>query len=159
MTDKQYTLTVTETQAQVLIQALEVMARLGIGQFRDALDLLPMQEFRPPGWHEDMEAIGRILSKHTIGGVEGHRISLGISHADTSPQAKSAWDMYQVIRHRLSWDRAVWDGTIDSPDAPRDWSKMLGVHYDEPMRTGPEPLAKIERVEKVWRKRAKDVAP
>jgi hypothetical protein len=52
--------------------------------------------------------------------------------------------MYQVIRHRLSWDRAVEDGTIASPDAPRDWSKMLGVNYDEPMRTGPEPLAKIE---------------
>ena len=147
MTDKQYTLTVTETQAQVLIQALEVMARLGIGQFRDALDMLPLKEHRPPGWNADVDAIGRILSKYMIGGVEGYRSSLGISNEATSPLAKSAWDMYQVIRHRLSWDRAVEDGTIASVDAPRDWSKMFGVHYDSPMRTGPEPLAKIERVE------------
>jgi len=146
MTDKQYVLTLTETQAQVLIQALEVMARLGIGQFRDALDLLPLKEIFPAGWHEDMEAIGRILSKYMIGNVDGYRSSLGISHADTSPQAKSAWDMYQVIRHRLAWDRAYSDGIVASPDAPRDWSKMLGVHYDEPMRMGPEPLATIERL-------------
>lgn len=63
-----YTLTVTTAQAETLILATEILARLGIGQFRDALERLPTREFMPDGWHEDMDSIGKILSRHMIGG-------------------------------------------------------------------------------------------
>lgn len=128
-----YTITVTRQQAQTLQTACEVLARLGIGQFRDALDHLPTGEFRPSDWHDDMDAIGEILSKHTPSHVDGDR---------TSAVAKDAWDLYQVIRHRLSWDAAIERGDIQ-PGQPRDWQKMMGVNYDTPMQTGVEALAQI----------------
>jgi hypothetical protein len=52
-----------------------------------------------------------------------------------------------VIRHRQSWDKAVAEGIVASVDAPRDWSKMMGVNYDEPFRASEEPLAKVEKCE------------
>ena len=142
-----YTLTLTEKQAETLMIASEVLARLGIGQFRDALEWLPRREAYPEGWHNDMAAIGMILSRHMIGRVNGYHSDLGIHNDDVHPTPKIAWDLYQVIRHRLAWDKAVAEGVVDSPDSPRNWTAMLGVHYDEPMKSSAEPLAEIRRVD------------
>lgn len=136
-----YTMTVTKEQAQTLIQATEILARLGIGQFRDALECLPTREFLPDGWHEDMDSIGRILSRHMIGGIDGYRSSLGIHHKDVRKEAQTAWDLYQVLRHRLAWDRAVREGIVESADSPRKWPEMMQTHYDEPMKVSDQPLA------------------
>ena len=141
-----YTLTLTEKQAETLMIASEVLARLGIGQFRDALEWLPTRDSCPEGWHDDMTAIGRILSRYMIGCGDGYHSNLGIQNSDVRPTPKIAWDLYQVIRHRLAWDNAVAEGVIDSPDAPRKWTAMLGVHYDDPMQSSAEPLAEIRRV-------------
>ena len=94
-----------------------------------------------------MTAIGKILSRYMIGCVDGYHSNLGIYNDEVRPEAKSAWDLYQVIRHRLAWDNAVAEGVIDSPDAPRNWTAMLGVHYDKPMTSSAEPLAEIRRVD------------
>lgn len=139
---KTYTLHITRQQALTLQVACEVLARLGLGQFRDALEHLPTSEWRPEGWNEDMDAIGAILSKHTIQGVDGWRHSLGIGNDKTGDTAKDAWDLHCVIRHRLSWDAAIERGDIQ-PGEPRKWPEMMGVSYDEPMRHGKEPLARI----------------
>jgi hypothetical protein len=140
-----YRLTITERQAWIISQAMEVFARLGIGQFRDALELLPLKD-RPHDktWHEDMDRIGRILATHNKESVDGWNCSLGIGNEKTADSAKVAWDLYQVIRKQLSWDQAIAGGVVQSHDSPRDWSKMMGCHYDDPMKMGPEPLGKIE---------------
>lgn len=141
-----YTLTVTKAQAQTLKVACEVLARLGLGQFRDALDHLPTIEHRPEGWHEDMDAIGYILSKYTHGHVDGRQANLGIHNPKTREGTKQAWDLYQVIRHRLSWDAAIARGDIQ-PGQPRDWHKMMGVNFDEPTQIGKQPLARMRSEE------------
>lgn len=142
---KRYTIELTEHQAQTMATACEVLARLGIGQFRDALEKLPTTEYRPQGWNDDMDTIGRMLSKHTIGNVDGWRSSLGINHEKVREQSKDAWDLYQVIRHRLSWDRAIADGITDGKS--RNWSGgMMGVNYDEPHKTSDQPLAIIKEM-------------
>lgn len=138
-----YTLTLSKEQAQVLSQACEVLARLGIGQFRDALEWLPVTEFRPDGWHEDMETIGMLLSKHMKHNVDGYRSNLGIHHKDVSEQARIAWDLYQVIRYRTAWDRAIEQGIV-KPGEQRKWPEMMQVHYDTPSKTSTEPLATME---------------
>jgi hypothetical protein len=58
-----------------------------------------------------------------------------------------AWDLYQVVRHKLSWEGAVERGVIESEDSPRNWSEMMTVNYDTPMKFGTEPLAKMERID------------
>lgn len=127
-----YTLHLSEAQARTISHACEVLARLGIGQFKDALECLPLKEFRPDGWHEDMEGIAHILKKHTtvMHGVGAYH---AISSHKTSDRSKTAWDLYQVVRHRLAWDA--------NPEGDH-----MSVMFDQPMKTGPDPLAFMEKV-------------
>jgi len=142
--DKSYQVTLTKNQAQVLMVATEVLARLGIGQFRDALRHLPLSEYSPPGWHEALDTIGCILSQFTKDNVDGYRSSLGIHNSKTGEDSKIAWDLYQVLRHHLSWEDAVAEGKVESMNGRRNWDTMMTVNYDEPMVSSLEPLAKIE---------------
>ena len=134
-----YTMTLNETQAGTVQIACEVLARLGIGQFRDALEQLPTTEFVPDGWHEDMAAVENILRRHMQpNGKTPNQIS-------TREQHQTAWDLYTLVRHRLSWDRAIDEGRI-KPGEPRKWPEMMTVNYDDPHHTSKQPLAKIEEV-------------
>src|SRR5574340_577948 len=109
-----YTLTITAQQAQVLSAACEILARLGIGQYDDALRHLPQREgIDWSAWHDDVRTIGQMLSKHMPNGIDGYRSSLGINHTKASEESRAAWDLYQVIRHRLAWDRAIAEGITD----------------------------------------------
>lgn len=142
---KMYNLKITENQAYALSRACEILARLGIGQFRDALEEIPREKMVPEGWHEDMHEIGRILSRHTKRCVDGWKSSLSIHSEDVSETSKIAWDLYQVVRHQLAWDKAIKNGAVKSMSSQRDWSRMMGVMYDEPIVTSLEPLAEISK--------------
>ena len=133
-----YTLTLTATQAATISHACEVLARLGMGQYKDALECLPTKELCPDGWHEDMQAIGHILSKHA--NVHGLRYSQK-HEARRTAMSNVAWDLHQVTRHRLAWDRARADGRTG--DKPPTWC----VSFDEPLQTSPEPLPQMTAVE------------
>jgi hypothetical protein len=139
---KTYTLTLTEAQAQTLSRGMDIIARLGIGQFRDALEQLPLVKDYAHGWHDDMDVIGLILAKYTIDGVNGWNSSLGIHHNKVSESTRIAWDLYQVVRNRLAWDWAIAHGIVKEGEQ-RKWPEMMQVHYDEPSKVSNEPLAKI----------------
>lgn len=138
MNERTYTLHINAAQAATISKACEVLGRLGMGQYKDALECLPTREFCANGWHEDMDAIGHILKKYaSIWGLgTGH----GITHRDTPETSKVAWDLYQVTRHRLAWDKAQAEG--HEGDSPPRWS----VDFDNPMKTSKEPLAWMEKV-------------
>lgn len=138
---KKYKVELTERQLATLSSAAELVARLGIGQYRDAFEWLPIRsDISWSDYYADVDAIGDIISKYTSS-------DLGVSNPDTSSTSKIAWDLYQSFRRELAWDRAVDDGIIESRNSPRDWSEMMGVHYDEPMKISEEPLAVVEKVE------------
>jgi hypothetical protein len=145
VTTTTYTLHINKTQAQTLAMACEVLARLGMGQFRDALEHLPRATpIDYDLWHRDMEAMSAMLCRHMVSGVDGWRSSLGIYHQQIDPTAQVAWDLYAVIRHRLAWDGAVVAGTVSSIDAARQWPSMMGVCFDRPDHVADGvPLAKI----------------
>ena len=52
-------------------------------------------------------------------------------------------DLHQVIRHRLSWDRAIAEGVTDG--TKREWPAMMQTWYDEPAKYSEEPLATMEK--------------
>lgn len=134
-----YVLHLTAAQAATISKACEVLGRLGMGQYKDALECLPVREFCATGWHEDMDAIGHILKKYAP--IWGLGMGQGITHRETPETSKVAWDVYQVTRHRLAWDQARADG--HTGDSPPMWS----VNYDRPMKTSAEPLAWMEKTE------------
>jgi len=120
-----YTLILTARQAAEISSACEIVARLQMGQVDMALRELP-------GDHpKDYDALREI--QQMIERLVPAKIERGDS---------IAWDLYQVIRHRLSWDRAIERGEIKEGDR-RKWPEMMGVSYDEPMKKGDEPLAVI----------------
>jgi hypothetical protein len=142
-----YTLTVTKNQAKTIRKAVEIFARLGIGQFRDALDVLPKKEAYSKDWHDDMHTIGQILRKYMIGDVDGWRSSLGIRSEKVAQECQAAWDIHQVIRRKLSWDYAIEKGWVKGELDQRNLHEMVGVNYDDPMQVGMEPLAEIKGIE------------
>jgi hypothetical protein len=142
-----YTLTLTDRQMHVISRACEVIARLGIGQLPEALRELPKPDSGIDWieWNTDCEAVCKIMSKYLPGNINGWNSNLSIHHADNG--ARIAWDLHQVIRHRLAWDSATARGITDG--TTRDWSQMLGVHFDAPSKTAEEPLATVGREQEV----------
>ena len=63
------------------------------------------------------------MRKHVKRGIDGIRSSTGISNADED--ARTAWDLHAVIRHRLAWDRAIAEGVTDG--TKREWPAMMQV--------------------------------
>jgi hypothetical protein len=144
---KTYTLTITEAQAQALSSACEFLSRIQLGQWREITDWLPLQ--KPIDYtelHQDEKIIGAILSKHMIENIDGGASSLGIGHPDLPKNNGVLYDLHCVIRKKLAWERAVEQGIIESEDSPRKWPEMMQVCYDDPMKWGDEPLAKMDRV-------------
>ena len=109
-----YTLELTEKQLGIVQYATDLIARLGIGQVKESFEHLPLQKDRDwSEFHNDVRSIERLISKHTIENVDGYGSHLGIHNDKVALNAKIAWEIHQVIRHRLSWDRAITKGVTD----------------------------------------------
>lgn len=144
---KTYTLTITEKQARVLQEATDLLQRVQLGQWREIEDNLPLK--KPVDYEElrnDFQIIGAILSKHMINNVDGYSSSLGIGNENLPESNGILYDLHCVIRHKLSWERAVEEGIIESETSERKWPEMMTVNYDPPMKWGTEPFAKMERI-------------
>ena len=114
---KKYTIEVTEKQAYVMRDALEVLSRLQIGQVWAATDNLPSDSNKVRDW--DMQKA--LEAAYAPFEPASHK------HNDAS---EIAWDLYTVIRHHLAWDNNPQGG--------------IGVSFDSPMQHGSEPLADIK---------------
>lgn len=144
---KTYTLTITEEQARALQYATDLLQRVQLGQWDEIVDWLPLET--PIDYnqlHKDKRLIGEILSHHMKYGFNGMNSSLGIGHQDLPKNNGILYDLHCVIRRKLAWERAVEEGVIESENSPRKWPEMMQVCYDDPMKWGNEPLAKMERI-------------
>lgn len=141
MTERKYTITVTERQARIISDACDLVARMGIGQWPEFIHHLPGIERMK--WNDIREDLMPIMSGYLVPtlGIDGWNSSLGVGSDKSAPDTDEAFDLHAVIRHRLAWDRATDNGITDG--VTRNWPAMMGVHYDEPMHWGKEPLAGI----------------
>ena len=142
-----YTIAVTAEQARIISDACELLARLGTGQWPEFIDYMP-EPLAFHGRHDAVEALrpvmADLLRQYSPAGayIDGYQSHLGIFNELAARGAREAWDLHQVIRHRLAWDRAIAEGRTDG--TTRNWADgMMGVDYDEPMHAGSEPLAEI----------------
>ena len=143
---KTYTITVTEDQAKCIQDATELLSRIMGGQWNEIGDWLPLRkDMDYEEYHQDMDIIGAILSKHMKDGIDGRSASFGVGCPHLHRYHDIAWDLCRVIKHHTSWQYAMEQGWVEDFNSPRDWTNMLGCAYDEPMVFGVEPLAKMER--------------
>ena len=133
----EYNLTINKEQARVICEALEVYSRLKHGQIDELRNLFRDRWCKPNGlFNWDSEYLFVELKARIFPELD-RNASYGVGNK-VYPESSVAWDVMQVLRHRLAWDRLKDEGK----DKPEHW----GVHYNEPMRFGSEHLAHIEVV-------------
>lgn len=126
--DYPYQLFITESQAQILVDALDLYSRIGAGQLEEIAHVL---RINPGTQHEKVAAVEELAKEASncwMGRAGGHH---GISSEKVHDAFRVAWDLQQVIRHRLAWDRNPKGG--------------IQVNFDEPLKSSKEPLATIKR--------------
>lgn len=126
---QQYCLTISEEQADIISRALDLYERVGgLGQIEVVAE--------PWIFRRDANALElarRALdqAKLYLTGFE-YGASYGIYSEGVPDEYRVAYDLQQVIRYRLAWDKTPEGG--------------IGVWFDKPHRTGKVSLAKIEHV-------------
>ena len=130
-----YNITVTENQARLIAQAMDLVSRIQMGQWYEFIDWLPpTKNFCR---HHLREQLQPVMSEHFRKtkpadcpfAIDGWGSHYGI-HSEYIPDtARVAWDLQKVIEHRLAWDRQPEGG--------------FTVDFDGPRHVGGEPLAKI----------------
>ena len=137
-----YQLKVSEEQAQVITDALELYARVGMGQL-DHIGEHPDLQMRILKREEiSFDTIRSILEmvKQTVFDLPPN-VYHSLGCPEISDKNRVAYDLVQVIRHRLFWDRA-------ETRAKSDDGVVVGVVYDNtPMHFAKEPLATIDRID------------
>lgn len=134
-----YTMTITENQARLIAQAIELVSRIQIGQWYEFIDWLPQQHLFCG--HNLREQLQPVMSEHFRKtkpegcqyAIDGWGRHYGIYSEFVRDTARVAWDLQKVIQHRLAWDRNPEGG--------------FTVDFDGPHHVGEEPLAIIKRVE------------
>ena len=132
--DRQYRLTMNSHQASILREALECYSRLKAGQF----DMVMQDCFmdRMCGNHDKVTLACDLLKAILL--PELHRnASFGVGSKEY-PEHTVAWDIVQVVRHRLAWDRLK--------DQGKEEPEYYGVSFNEPMGFSDQPLPSIEEV-------------
>lgn len=129
MSASTYRLTLSEQQTAIVCRALEFYERVGgMGQIEEVLD--PWRFRCQDGAVEHARAALDEAKLHLTG--FDRCSSFGIHSEKVPDEYRVAYDLQQVIRHRMAWDRTPEGG--------------FGVWFDKPHQTSRSPLAAIERI-------------
>jgi hypothetical protein len=125
-------LTFNVEQAYVLRDALESYSRMKAGQFDTVIrDLFRDRYCQGDFNHENTDNACREL-KLLVFPELNYNTSYGVG-SRVYPEGTIAWDIMQVIRHKLAWDKL--EG---------EQPKYFGVQYGTPMKFSDQPLPEIE---------------
>lgn len=132
--NKRYTLTITEEQANVLIKALDLYKRIGMGQIDEIKHVTVPAPGHKYKWVE-LDQTMAILKLQLLGWPHINTAH-SIMSKDLPDQFRVAWDIQQVVRNRLAHD------SLKPGEKPG-----IYVYFDEPRQTSKEPLPEIKQVE------------
>lgn len=127
-------------------EALELYSRIAMSQLEE-IARHPAIERRAVGlpfaeWDDlrnGLEEQARLMRASLFPGLAGSSY-YGIGSRAIGNEARLAWDLQQVLRHRLAWDAAGNPSKRIMPD-------MIQVMYDEPMGWSGRPMPTFERLE------------
>jgi hypothetical protein len=124
MEDGKITLTMDIKRAYSVMRSLELVARIGMGQFKE------IAEFMHPFMDWDSKNEIEIYLKEKLKPELTSNAYYGVACDRVPIDSKVAWGAYQHIRRELSWARAGKDWRKDQ----RVWGEMGGVNFDNPMK-------------------------
>lgn len=129
-TTKHYVVLFSREQLQGVQLALEVLARLQIGQIGPALDEMLNNSDKSRCFdYEIQDKIERLIKPYLD--LERNQ-SWGVGKFKSTD---TLWDMYEVIRNRMAWDQALESGRItqEEYDQRIPDKDMWSNQYDTPM--------------------------
>jgi hypothetical protein len=127
--EPKFVLTLTASQAQTLVEALDLFSRIGIGQINEVESVVTRYGMdRKEHSYEAVKNALDFIKLELMGFQQGG--SYGIFHQKVHNIFKEAWDLQQVIRHKLAWTANPGGG--------------FGVNFHEPMKSGSTPLATMD---------------
>jgi hypothetical protein len=141
---KEYNLHLTGEQADTIVKALNLFMRVGMGEFTEILEHPTIRTARlstpgslpePHNWRESLFRIQREVFPKLRSG------NYGITSPEIGDENRIAYDLFQVIQHRRSWDEPFGQAAV----AIENGHTPTGVNFQEPMQVGPQPLARIEK--------------
>lgn len=121
-------LELTEKQANVIREGMELLARLGMGQIDHLNNVWFLNErgFKNDQVdHKGKEDAFQNVKNIYFPELYGHQYH-GMTSEKVDETAKMAWDIYQVIRHVVSWHNHPNGG--------------ITVNFDEPFKVSEESL-------------------
>ncbi len=129
--NRQYKVTLSEAQVDVIIRALDMYSRLGCGQFEEIDRLFQFDPRRNPqsyGWEtrRKLDALKQLYLPLQ------DNASYSICSQEVPVDFRLAWDVYQTLRHHVSWERHPEGG--------------FTVNFREPMNVSGAALCTIETV-------------
>jgi hypothetical protein len=131
--ERVYNLRLTEEQCRVILKSAEFYGRLALGQIKTAIDVYYGFRNKVGGHTVQLDRYNYHCGelKSALTGLNANE-SYGIFNKEVDDSARVAWDIQQVVRHRLAWDRTPEGGyTVD---------------FGTPMKSSQEPLPSIEEV-------------
>lgn len=135
----EYQISVAEDHIDVITRALDLFSRIGTAQFEEVLKHPQWDDkrfiFPKNNYIHDYNTCKELLRiiKRFLTGLPTNA-SYGISTPEVDERSKIAFDLLQVIRHRLAWDKHPKGGTQ--------------VDFDKPLQLAGHKLAEIKKLEK-----------
>jgi hypothetical protein len=131
-------LEMSRERALLLSKACEVIARIGMCQFKDMVELLINDydyKFADEIENYLKTKIKPELSRHAYNSILSNKVP---------EEYQVAWELYQTIRREIAW----FDKGMDWRSDQRDWNSMMGIKYDDPMKiTKLKDSFSIERID------------
>lgn len=132
----EYILQVNEVQLREIRDAMEIKARLYMGQFDLALNCLLDENGNSVNTYSIINDVKDIINDIP----NFKKCSLGMFE-----KPDLDWEIYTSIRYTLAWDKAIEDG-ITTEYGNRNWKEMMTVDYDEPLQYTKHPLPIIKKL-------------
>jgi len=140
---RRYRLEIDEEQARTLSRACELLSRVHNGQLDEVANVLltagglangaPHAVADIVGLREGLRALEPLVTGMPT------NANPGIRSPDISDEARTAYDLYQVLRHRLAWDARPEGGCAVSFDKPSQtdttWRRESGRGVSNRMAT------------------------
>lgn len=124
---RKYRLTFTEDHLHALLMATEFHERIAMGQFREVLEVVD-PGFKLP--HENREMAEQMLTiarRYLMPALATDNSYWGIRSREVRDENRVMYDILQVVRHRLAWDRHPEGGMTINFDRPWRSSEKLDL--------------------------------
>ena len=127
-----YKLSLNKKQAEIISFALDFYARTMGGQFEDIIYKFDWRNIKSEEERDRAFDLFREL-KCMLTGLKQNQPNIGLGNI--CEDGKIAYDLHQVIRHRIATDH------------PNDYGEFC-VDFNKPRQVSNEPLAKIDDIDK-----------